>query len=414
MTARALIGLQWGDEGKGKMVDVLSADADLVVRCQGGSNAGHTVKVGDVTTILHLIPSGILSERARCIIGNGVVIDPEQLLKEIAVLEDRGLKMAGRLFVSDRAHVVFPHHKERDSAQEKARKGAKIGTTKKGIGPAYEDKVSRSGIRMWDLHDEASLRLKLRPHVEATAAGFEKIVAQFLDFGRSLAPYRADTVAMVIEGVEQGKKLFLEGAQGSLLDLDLGTYPFVTSSNTNLGGLLSGCGLPPRAIKEVVGVSKAYSTRVGSGPYPTELEDAVGDKLRVRGNEFGTTTGRPRRCGWFDGVAIRFACAVNGVDSIALTKLDVLSGFETLKIATAYEIGGHPVTHFPADAGDLERAQPVYEEYPGWQDDISEIRRYDDLPGSLRRYIEVVEDLSRASVRWISMGPRREDIIERN
>ena len=334
MAATALMGLQWGDEGKGKLVDLLSADADWVVRCQGGSNAGHTVKVGEETTVLHLVPSGILAPEARCVIGNGVVIDPAQLLSELDGLRERGVVIEGRLFISDRAHVVFPHHKQLDSNEEEARAGRRIGTTGRGIGPAYEDKVGRRGIRMHELVDPSRLEGRLASSGngllgrlgQAVVGELDQVLEDYRGLGERLRPYVTDTVRLLHDSLSRGERLFLEGAQGFLLDIDFGTYPFVTSSNTVVGGLLAGSGLPARALTKVVGVLKAYTTRVGEGPFPTELNDASGERLRDRGAEYGATTGRPRRCGWFDAVAARFAVEINGVDEIALTQGGCLVG----------------------------------------------------------------------------------------
>ena len=423
MTVSALLGLQWGDEGKGKMVDILSADAHLVVRCQGGSNAGHTVKVAGETTILHLIPSGVLTEFVHCVIGNGVVVDPVQLLAEIEELQGKGVSVEGRLHLSHFAHVVFPYHKVLDSAQEAARAHGKLGTTGRGIGPAYEDKVSRQGLRVYDILDEDRFRARLAQvfdlkdkrlaALDADAGDFEETLGTYLELGCRLAPYVEDTVKLVHEAYASGRHIFLEGAQGVLLDVDLGTFPFVTSSNTNVGGLITGSGLPAKAIERVVGVLKAYTTRVGAGPFPTELMDDVGQGLRDRGAEYGATTGRPRRCGWLDAVAARFAVTVNGIAEISLTKSDVLSGMDEIKVCTAYELHGKRIEWFPADAVDLKDVQPIYETLPGWLEDISQARAYDELPQNMRAYIDRIEELTGASVTMISVGPGREEIIER-
>ncbi len=423
MTVTALLGLQWGDEGKGKMVDILSATTDFVVRCQGGSNAGHTVKVKGQTTVLHLIPSGVLSPQTVCVIGHGVVLDPGQFLDEVATLKEQGINTDGRLFVSDRAHVVFPFHKILDGAQEEAREGAKIGTTKRGIGPCYEEKASRQGLRVLDLLDGNRLRSRLADGAEmkkkrltslgADPSELANTLELYLEFGRKLAPYVADTVAMLHDAVSDDKRIFLEGAQGVLLDLDLGTYPYVTSSNTNIGGLLSGSGIPARAIDCTFGVLKAYTTRVGSGPFPTELEDEVGQRLRDRGAEYGATTGRPRRCGWFDAIGARFAVQVNGVDKILLTKSDVLSGCDEIAICTGYRLDEHVTERYPADAVALSQVEPVYETLPGWSEDISGVRAYDELPVNMRGYVDRIEELCGAPVAMVSVGPGREAIIER-
>ena len=420
MSASALLGLQWGDEGKGKMVDLLAEDADFVVRCQGGSNAGHTVYVGDEKLVLHLVPSGILNPRSVCVVGNGVVLDPKQLLEELASLEARGIELAGRLFVSDRAHVVFPYHRALDGAQENARGSAKIGTTGRGIGPTYEDKVARSGIRCMDLLDTDSLRDRIATALEekqnrlkGTELGaLEETFELYRSYGEQLRPYITDTVSLLLKAQREGKHLFLEGAQGSLLDLDLGTYPFVTSSNAQIGGLLAGCGLPARALGEVIGVIKAYSTRVGEGPYPTELHDDVGQHLRDQGDEYGSTTGRPRRCGWFDGVAARFAVETNGVDSLVLTKADVLSGLKELKICTSYRWRGQETDDFPSTG--LDASEPIYRSMPGWSEDIQGVANFEDLPENLKGFVVAIEEISGAPVKWISVGPGRNDIIRRS
>ncbi|MCA9322830.1 MAG: adenylosuccinate synthase [Planctomycetes bacterium] len=421
MTATALMGLQWGDEGKGKMVDLLAAEVDMVVRCQGGSNAGHTVKVGDQKTVLHLVPSGILAPSVRCLIGHGVVVDPQQLLIEMDALESQGVSLSGRLFLSDRAHVVFPHHKSLDALQESSRKAGKIGTTGRGIGPCYADKASRRGIRVHELLDAETLRLRLEDrlselrglHDDVEFDDLETVLRDYLGFAERLRPRVADTGAMVRAAHREGRAIFLEGAQGVLLDIDLGTYPFVTSSSTQIGGLLSGSGLSPFALDRVVGVLKAYTTRVGSGPFPTELECALGQRLRDRGHEYGSTTGRPRRCGWFDALGARFAVETNGVSEIALTKIDVMSGFSTIRVCTGYQLDGVDLPEWPADSALLERVEPVYRDFEGWSEDISEVRHYDALPEALRRYVEGLEELCGARIEMISVGPRREDIIAR-
>ncbi len=423
MTVTALLGLQWGDEGKGKMVDILSAENEFIVRCQGGSNAGHTVKVQGETTVLHLIPSGVLSPKAVCVIGHGVVLDPAQFLDEVATLEGKGVDVTGRLFVSDRAHVVLPFHKLLDQAQEDARQGGKIGTTKRGIGPCYEEKASRQGLRVLDLLDEdrlkarlgaaADLRKKRLESLGTDAQGLDDTVELYLELGRKLKPYVADTVAMLHDALNEGRKIFLEGAQGVLLDIDLGTYPYVTSSTTNIGGLISGSGIPARALDQTLGVLKAYTTRVGSGPFPTELACEVGQGLRDRGAEYGATTGRPRRCGWFDAVGARFAVQVNGVDKILLTKSDVLSGCEEIAICTAYKVGDKVTKRYPADSEDLSKVEPIYETLPGWTEDISDTRNYVDLPANMKAYVDRIEELCGAPVGAISVGPGREAIIER-
>lgn len=421
MTVTALMGLQWGDEGKGKMVDLMSSDRDWVVRCQGGSNAGHTVQVGDFKTVLHLIPSGILSPTTKCIIGHGVVVDPKQLIEEIDTLRAQGVQLEGRLFLSERAHLVFPHHKFLDGAQETALAGDKIGTTGRGIGPCYEDKVSRVGLRVADLLDPPKMEERLERVLRLKASrldGFDQdaaaICAEYHAYGEVLAPMIVDTVEMIHAAKGRNESIFLEGAQGVLLDIDLGTYPYVTSSSTLIGGLLSGSGLPAKMIERTYGVIKAYATRVGAGPFPSELHDEVGTAIRDRGHEYGSTTGRPRRCGWLDAIAAQFAVAINGVDELLLTKSDVLSGLSEIKICTGYKVDGQVLTWFPSDLDKLARAEPVYEVLPGWSEDISAIRDYNELPATLKQYVDVVEDVCRAKVSMISVGPGRTENVYRS
>lgn len=418
-----LIGAQWGDEGKGKIIDVLTERADWVVRAQGGNNAGHTVEVGEERFVLHLVPSGILHDGKRCVIGNGVVLDPVALVEEIRGVIARGFTVEGRLFISDRAHVVFPYHRMLD-AQGEARKakGDQIGTTQRGIGPAYSDKAARFGLRMGDLVDPDFPDL-LRARIEdknralsalgAPTVEFAEILAATQEAMTVLSPLVCDTVPLLHDAVRAGDNLLFEGAQGIMLDIDFGTYPYVTSSNSSSGGAATGSGVPPNRMDRVVGVLKAYTTRVGEGPFPTELHDADGEELRRVGREFGATTGRPRRCGWFDAVVARHAGMTCGVDEWALTKLDVLDGFETLKICTAYELDGQQVDHVPANVRRLARCTPIYEEMPGWQTSTQGITRYEDLPAAAQRYIARLEDVSGAPVAILSLGPRRAETIFR-
>ena len=416
-----LVGAQWGDEGKGKVIDVLTADADVVVRYQGGSNAGHTVIVGGRKHVLHLVPSGILHDGKTCIIGNGVVLDPLELLGEVALLEKQGYTVRGRLFISDRSHAVMQYHRALDSAQEQCRQAAgRIGTTGRGIGPGYADKINRCGLRLGDFA-AADFGARVAAHVETANAQLAVLGAAPLDVqatvdrytaaAAELKPFIADTVAMVHEADRQGRSILLEGAQGTMLDVDFGTYPFVTSSSPTAGGACTGSGLSPRRVDRVVGVIKCYTTRVGAGPFPTELNDGQGDLLRSRGGEFGATTGRPRRCGWFDAVVGRYAREVNGVDFWAMTKLDVLDECETLKICVAYEHNGRRIDSVPADIRVLEGCRPVYEEMPGWCSDTSRTTRLEDLPAAARAYVDRLVELCGGQLGVLSVGPGRESTL---
>ena len=416
-----LIGAQWGDEGKGKIIDVLTERVDWVVRPQGGNNAGHTVEIGAEKFVLHLVPSGILTPGKRCVIGNGVVLDPVALVEEIRGVTGRGISVAGRLFISDRAHVVFPYHRMLDAQGEARRaKGDQIGTTQRGIGPAYGDKAARFGLRMCDLVDPEFPEL-LRVRVEEKNRALAALGAPVVDYGEILAatrqalevlrPLVCDTVPLLHAAVERGESLLFEGAQGVMLDIDFGTYPFVTSSNAASGGAATGSGVPPHRIDRVVGVLKAYTTRVGEGPFPTELLDATGEELRRVGREFGATTGRPRRCGWFDAVVARHAVMTCGVDEWALTKLDVLDGFATLRICVAYELDGRRLEHFPANVREVARCRPVYEDCPGWQASTRDVVRFADLPENAKRYLARLEQITGVPVGILSLGPRRESTL---
>jgi adenylosuccinate synthase len=414
-----VFGMQWGDEGKGKIIDLLSKDFDVVARTQGGSNAGHTVVVNDQKFILHLIPSGILRDNASCVIGNGVVLDPEQLLAEIAELTERGIQVDGKLMLSDRAHVVMPYHKALDAAKEAALGDRKIGTTLRGIGPAYGDKIARVGIRVCDLIDPKVCCEKLGNYIplvnkmladiyDAPPVDLAETTDWALRCGEQIKPMVADTVEFLNNAVQQGRSILFEGAQGCLLDIDFGTYPFNTSSNSSVGGMSTGSGVPPSKLGKVVGVLKAYTTRVGSGPFPTELSDAVGEELRERGGEFGATTGRPRRCGWFDAVAARLSTRINGVDALAITKLDVLGGIDTLKICTAYEIDGREVTAFPAQVETLAKARPVYIEMPGWP---GEAAPDGVLHPAAAAYVNKLCDLLGVPAMLVSVGSERDQTL---
>lgn len=418
-----VVGAQWGDEGKGKVVDILTEHADDVVRFQGGNNAGHTLVVGDEKIILHLIPSGILHSGKRCIIGNGVVLDPEVFIREITALKATGhLQDDGCLLLSESLHVIMPYHKKIDIAREKKSGAGKIGTTGRGIGPCYEDKIGRRGVRLMDLLDPERFAAKLRENLEEknfilehylgdSPVTFESVYDTYLGYAEVLRKYAADTSRMLSSDIGSGKKILFEGAQGTMLDIDYGTYPFVTSSSTCAGGACVGSGASPRDIHEIIGISKAYVTRVGSGPFPTELDDECGEMLRTKGGEFGSTTGRPRRCGWFDALVARYAVRINGLTGIALTKLDVLSDFETIKVCTGYAYGDTILSELPASMEVFSRCQPVYEEFPGWRSDISGVRRFEDLPVNARNYIAKLEELAGCSIMLVSVGPRRDETI---
>ncbi len=423
MPTKVIIGAQWGDEGKAKIIDILSQDADVVVRCQGGNNAGHTVAVDGVVYKFHLIPSGILYKDKLCIVGNGVVIDPKGILEEIEGLVQRGIDVSS-LKISARAHLVMPYHKALDKAKEEmaARDGKDIGTTMKGIGPCYIDKADRTGIRVCDLYHEKVFEDKVRENVKIKNAmlryvygqdiafNAEEIIEEYYTYAKALKPYVDDTTVLVYEAIKQGKNVLFEGAQGTLLDLDLGTYPYVTSSHPVTGGACIGSGIGPTMIDECIGVMKGYVTRVGKGPFPTELMDEVGEHIRRAGNEYGTTTGRARRCGWFDAVIGQYAVRTSGLTQIALNKLDVLKDLEIIKICVGYELDGQIIKHFPASLEDLERCKPVYEEMEGWEE-IGHIRSYKELPDSVKKYIARIEELCECKVSMIGVGPNRDQNI---
>ena len=428
MPATIIVGAQWGDEGKAKVLDALMPDMDIVVRYQGGSNAGHTVVVGNERYAFHLVPSGILHGRKVCVIANGCVVEPAELVKEMDELLARGVHIDGsNLLLSERAHLVMPYHRLLDQLSEKRKESSgegKIGTTGRGIGPCYVDKVARSGLRAIDLlrpdyflqrveQRLGELNPLLRAVYQTEPLDPQKVAAEVLGYATRLKPFIADTAAYLNQSLAQGRRLLLEGAQGSLLDVDHGTYPYVTSSNASAGGATTGTGISPRKITLTLGVAKAYTTRVGSGPFPTELQDAVGEGLRTRGGEFGTTTGRPRRCGWFDAVGIKYATEVSGIDAIAMTKLDVLTGEPEVKLCVAYEIDGARVERFPCDLKALEKAQPVYETLPGWKEPLDEIRSFGKLPKAARDFVRRVEALAGAKVRFIGVGRTRDAMIKR-
>ncbi len=419
MPVRLVLGAQWGDEGKGKIVDLLSDEADFVVRYQGGPNAGHTVVVNGETTVLHLVPSGILHPDRVCVVGNGVVVNLEGFFAELDGLARRGVVWKGRVRVSERAHLILPAHRAIEEQEEKG-PGA-VGTTLRGIGPAYRDKMARIGVTVGEflepdrfreaLARQRAWRERLVPALPEEAVDPEAVEARLGPYRARLAAMACDTALLLDRAVREGKRLLLEGAQGTLLDVDHGTYPFVTSSSAAAGGAFTGTGLAPRRLDEVIGVTKAYTTRVGLGPFPTELHDAVGGILRDQGAEFGATTGRPRRCGWLDGVALRHAARINGLDSLAVTKLDVLTGQDPVRIAVAYRAGEDLLTEFPARISLLERAEPVYEELEGWTGDLGGARRLEDLPEAARRFLRRIAEIAGAPVGLVSVGQAREQTI---
>ncbi|MDI9491455.1 MAG: adenylosuccinate synthase [Bacillota bacterium] len=423
MNTLAIVGSQWGDEGKGKMIDYFGKKADMVVRAQGGSNAGHSVVINGKRYSLHLVPSGILNPAAVNIVGNGVVFDPKVFFGEIDHLSEDGIA-TDKIFVSDRAHVVFPYHYLLDELYETDRGKEDIGTTKKGIGPCYMDKVQRSGIRTCDMLDAKKFVEKFGEQIDAKNQILEKLfdappldkeamIREYLDYAKMLAPYIRDTGVLVYEAIRTGKKVLFEGAQGSLLDIDLGTYPYVTSSHPTSGGFTTGSGIGIGSISDVLGIVKAYTTRVGKGPFVTELFDETGDRIREIGHEYGVTTGRPRRIGWFDAVIVNYSSRINGMTAVALMLLDVLSSFDTLQICYAYEHQGKRVDHYPADLDYLAECKPLYKEMPGWKTDISGCRTYEELPAACRAYVEEIEMLTGLPVISISIGPEREATIVR-
>ena len=426
MKTVAVVGSQWGDEGKGKVIDFLATQADVVVRGQGGNNAGHTLVVDGKKFALRLIPSGILNSNTINVIGNGIVFDPKGFFEEIEMLESNGISTKN-IKISDRAHIVFPYHKELDGLAEEARGDNKIGTTKKGIGPCYMDKTERSGIRVCDLMDKEIFAKKLKLQVDAknklvtgvygkeAMFDFDEIYNEFIVYAEKMRPYVEDTTVIVYDAIKANKKVLFEGAQGTLLDLDLGTYPFVTSSHPTSGGFAVGAGVGPNMIKDVVGIVKAYTTRVGEGPFVTELFDETGDRIRTQGHEFGTVTGRARRCGWFDAVIVKYAARVNGLTSVSFMLLDVLTGFDKIKICTAYKMGDKIVNNFPASLEDLAKCEPVYEELDGWHEDITKVEKFEDLPENAKKYIARIEELIGVNVDLVSVGPNRtQTIIRKN
>ncbi len=424
MAVRVVIGAQWGDEGKGKIVDLLSDKAQYVARFQGGANAGHTLKFDDKEVVLHLVPSGIFNGDAKCIIGNGVVIDPIALVKEMEGVKAMGFSLENRFYISQTAHVILSYHKVLDQLREKRKGKDAIGTTGRGIGPAYVSKVARIGIRMVDLLDREVLTNKINQNIKdinfalenmykEETIDAEEVVNSLEDAISQLTPYICNTSNILHEAIENGEEILLEGAQGCLLDVDHGTYPFVTSSSPTSGGACTGTGVPPTAITHVMGITKAYCTRVGNGPFPTELLDETGEELRKKGHEFGATTGRPRRCGWLDLVALKYAVRINGMNELTLTKMDVMDGFETIKVCTSYIIDGKETNVFPLSLSEIEKIEPVYTDLPGWDTDISGITNWGDLPETAKSYIEFVENYLGVKFTIISTGPKRTETIIR-
>jgi adenylosuccinate synthase len=416
----AVLGAQWGDEGKGKIVDLLTPHFSIVARYQGGHNAGHTVYVNGVKFILRLVPSGILHPQVTCVIGNGVVIDPQALFGELDELTKNGVDVGDRIVISDKAHLILPYHRDLDLLSEARRGERKIGTTSRGIGPAYEDKIARRGIRVCDLADPAGLEQSVRDNVMArnrlvqdSTMDWKPVLDQLLRYAERMRPWVRDVSVLLTDAMRRGKAILFEGAQGTLLDIDHGTYPYVTSSNASVGGICTGLGIPPAAIGRAVGVVKAYATRVGEGPFPTELFGDMGNRLRESGSEYGAVTGRPRRCGWYDAVAVRYAARINGLDGLALTKLDVLDGLDRIDICTSYRCNGRTITDFPADTRQLAQCEPVYESMPGWSAPTKGIRDFDRLPDAARRYIAKLEDVSGVRAAIISTGSERGDTIFR-
>lgn len=417
--ATVLVGSQWGDEGKGKVIDIVCKDVQYVVRYQGGNNAGHTVVIGEKKYVLHLIPSGILHEGKVCVIGHGVVIDPSALIEEIEMLRDEGIDVSGRLKISDKAHVIFPYHCKIDELREaKKKKGKKIGTTKRGIGPCYADKVSRVGIRIADLFDNEYLKERLDMNIDEKNAIFkdydgfegfkaEEMYAEYVEYAKLLKEYVCDTVVLLNDAYTKGDSILFEGAQGTFLDVDYGTYPFVTSSNSTAGGACTGAGLGPSRIDTVLGVVKAYTTRVGEGPFPTEFGPELMEQIRKKGGEFGATTGRARRCGWFDSVLVKNSVQINGMNKVVITKLDVLDELESIDICTAYKYKGKLYTNIAGDPGFLDKCEPVYESHSGWLSDTSGITAYDELPENARKYLSRVKELIGTDIMLVSVGKSR-------
>lgn len=424
MSVKVIVGAQWGDEGKGKIVDLLSANADIVARFQGGANAGHTIVIDDKKYVLHLIPSGILNPTTKCVIGNGVVIDPVALMEEIEMLKSHNIDVTGRLFISHKAHLIMPYHKMMDTVRESHNSDKSIGTTGRGIGPAYIDKAKRTGIRIVDLLDRKDFEEKLRYNISeynevlTKIYGHEEldvdsIVEKYIEFDKLIDPYVTDISTLLNKNIIEGKEILVEGAQGALLDLDHGTYPFVTSSNPTSGGACTGLGIPPTKVDEIIGIVKAYTTRVGNGPFPTQLDDEIGKHLATVGHEFGATTGRPRRCGWLDLFALKYSVMINGISNIALTKLDVLDKLNEIKVCVGYTINGKVLNSFPVDMQKFNNIELVYKTFKGWNSDTTNFKSYDEFPIEVKNYIDFIEDFTGAKISLISVSPDRNDTIVR-
>jgi adenylosuccinate synthase len=416
MPVQIILGAQWGDEGKGKVVDMLSENVDIVARYQGGANAGHTVCIGDKQYVLHLLPSGMFHPQITCVIGNGVVIDPTALLTEIQQLEAAGISVQGRLLISHNAHLIMPYHKLLDAIREQT--AQRIGTTGRGIGPAYIDKFMRVGIRIVDLLNRDVLAAKLKRNIAEkneiltkvygeTRIDVDAIIAEYQEFDKRIDEYITDTTLYLYQALKAGKRIIAEGAQGAMLDVDHGTYPFVTSSNPTSGGACTGLGIPPTAVNGIIGVAKAYCTRVGEGPFPTEQQNPVGERLRTVGHEFGATTGRPRRCGWFDAVALQHSARVNGISRLVITKLDVLDAFDEIRVCTGYELNGKRLKGFPVDVDTLERITLIYESFEGWKTSIVDVTTYEALPPNAQKYLQALSRLTDIPLWFVSVGPKR-------
>lgn len=425
MPSLVVVGTQWGDEGKGKIVDILSSSADLVARFQGGANAGHTVVVDSQEFILHLIPTGILHPQSICVLGNGVVVDPKVLLSEADELKERGIGVDGRVLISEAAHITMPYHKLFDEAKEVRRESRRLGTTHRGIGPTYTDKTGRVGIRAVDLLYFDVFESKLRANLEEKnfmlgnyfdykKASGDQILEDYRGYAERMKGWITDTSKVVNKFISDGKRVLFEGAQGALLDVDFGTYPFVTSSNTTAGGACTGVGVGPCMIDDVLGVTKAYTTRVGAGPFPTEFADELEEKMRMKGKEYGATTRRPRRCGWFDALLVRRSVRVSGIQKVAITKLDVLDGMEKLQICTGYRYKGSVMSEFPFQTAILDECEPVYESMDGWSEPTRSVRKFEDLPPQARKYLEKIEELIEVEIAAVSVGPRRDEVIIRD
>ena len=423
MPVAVVVGVQWGDEGKGKAIDLLSEETDVIARYQGGHNAGHTIYVDGKQFVLHLIPSGIFRKDNLCIIGNGVVVDPAALQEEVDLLKDIGVALEGRLAISLRANIILPYHQLSDQVSENSNNRQKIGTTGRGIGPSYADKIARFGIRVGDFFDKNILKEKLKANFEDKQSifqnvykkdfmSFDQLYDQVIQYRDTLMRFATDTQAMLQQKIAENKKVLCEGAQGTMLDIDHGTYPFVTSSNSTAGGACTGLGIPPTKIDRVVGIVKAYTTRVGGGPFPTELKDKNGEELGKKGHEFGATTGRPRRCGWFDGVVARYAISLNGIDKMVLTKIDVLDSFDTIQVCVGYRLNGKEITEIPANSKLLENCEPIYKEFPGWKTNTSGVTSIDELPDNAKHYIDELQKIIGVGFMTISTGPERHQTIQ--